>query len=108
MKNVSDKRCRENQNTHFMFSTFFFENRTVYEMWKNILERGRSQMTIWRMRIACWIPKATNSKYVILITLPPQQWLHERTSILCYTYIASHALIACIQVSQSLGREPFV
>jgi hypothetical protein len=22
--------------------------------------RGRPQMTIWRMRIACWIPKATN------------------------------------------------
>jgi len=23
MKNVSDKRCRENQNTHFMFNKFF-------------------------------------------------------------------------------------
>jgi len=35
MRNVSDKRCRENQNTHFMFSTFFpSENFTVYEiMW---------------------------------------------------------------------------
>jgi len=30
-------------------------------MWKNIIERGRTQMTIWRMRIACWIPKATNT-----------------------------------------------
>jgi hypothetical protein len=30
-------------------------------MWKNIVERGRQQMTIWRMRIACWVPKATNS-----------------------------------------------
>jgi len=30
-------------------------------MWKNIVERGRAQMTIWRMRIACWIPKATNT-----------------------------------------------
>jgi len=29
-------------------------------MWKNIVEQGRSQMTIWRMRVACWIPKATN------------------------------------------------
>jgi len=39
------------------------ENRTVYEiMWKNIVEWGRPQMTIWRMRIACcWIPKATNT-----------------------------------------------
>jgi len=23
MRNVSDKRCRENQNTHFMFDNFF-------------------------------------------------------------------------------------
>jgi hypothetical protein len=41
------------------------------------------------MRIACWITKATNthSQYVILIVFPPQQWLRERASILCYTYI---------------------
>jgi len=23
MRNISDKNCRENQNTHFMFNTFF-------------------------------------------------------------------------------------
>ena len=34
MRNVSNKSCRENQNTHFVF---FFENRAIYEvMWKNI------------------------------------------------------------------------
>ena len=47
-----------------MFSNYFFflENRGVYEiMWKNDVGRGRPQMTIWRMRIACWIPKATNT-----------------------------------------------
>jgi len=61
MRNVSDKFCRENQNTHFVFSNFF-ENRAVYEkMWKNTVERGRPQMAIWRLRIACWIPKATNT-----------------------------------------------
>jgi len=39
---------------------FFFENCGVYEkMWKDIVERERPQMTIWRMRIACGIPKAT-------------------------------------------------
>jgi len=51
MRNVSDKSCRENQNTHFVFRNFFFENRAIYEiMWENILQRGRSQttMTIWR------------------------------------------------------------
>ena len=47
-------------------------------------------MTIWRMRIACGIPKATDthSKYVILIAFPLQQWWHERASMLRYTYIA--------------------
>jgi hypothetical protein len=29
-------------------------------MWKNIVERGRPQITIWCMHIACRIPKATN------------------------------------------------
>jgi len=30
------------------FFVFFFENRAVYEiMWKNIVERGRSQITVW-------------------------------------------------------------
>jgi len=62
----------------------FFENRTFYEiMWKNNLETGRPQMTIWRMRNACWIIKTTNtnSEYVIFIAFPLQQWLRERTSM---------------------------
>jgi hypothetical protein len=58
-------------------------------MCKNIVERGRSQMTIWLMRIACWIPEATNtqSEYVIVIAFPLQQWLHERAFLLRETYI---------------------
>ena len=82
MKYVSDESCRENQNTHFVFSNFFFFQKScVYEkMWKNIVEQGRPQMTIWRIRTAFWIIKATNtnSGYVILTAIPLQQWLHER------------------------------
>jgi len=46
-------------------------------------------MTVRRMRIACWITKATDthSVYVISIAFPLQQWLHERASLLRYTYI---------------------
>ena len=53
----------EKIKTHILCTvTFFFENRVVYEkMCKNIVELGRAQMTTWRMRIACWIPKATNT-----------------------------------------------
>ena len=47
-------------------------------------------MTIWRMRIACWISKATDthSQYVILTAFPLQQSLQECASLLRYTYIA--------------------
>ena len=53
---------------------FFFENHAVYEiMWKNIAQPDKPQMTIWRMRIECWIPKVTNthSDYVIINAFSP-------------------------------------
>ena len=74
MRNVSDKVVQKNQNTHFIVNKFF-EIHAVYEiMWKNYVEPERIHMTIWRMCIACWIPKSTNihSEYVILIDLPQQ------------------------------------
>ena len=51
-------------------------------------------MKIWRMRITCWIPKATNthSQYVTHIAYPRQQWLHECVSILRCTYTACPVL----------------
>ena len=61
MRNVSVKIWAQNQNTHFMFSNFFFKNRAVYViMCKNIAEPGRQQMTIWHVCNTCWIPKAKN------------------------------------------------
>jgi len=46
-------------------------------------------MTTWRMRISRCITKATNthSQYVVLIAFSLQQWLHEGSSLLRYTYI---------------------
>jgi len=48
-------------------------------------------MTIWRMRIAWWITKATatHSKCIIFVAFPLKQWMHERASLLHYMYIAS-------------------
>ena len=39
------KKSRENQNTHFMFTNFFFfKTRVVYEiMWKNVVGPNRPQ-----------------------------------------------------------------
>ena len=58
---------------------FPLENRAVYGIkWNNMVERGRSQMTIWRMRIACWIPKATNTFRIcnIYCFSTKKKWLH--------------------------------
>jgi hypothetical protein len=39
MASVSDKSCRENQNTHFTFKTIYPEIRAVYEiMWEIMVE----------------------------------------------------------------------
>ena len=46
-------------------------------MSKNIVDPGRPHMKIWRMRIAYWIPKTTDthSEYAVLIAVPLQQGL---------------------------------
>ena len=76
MENVSDKSFRETRNTHFILKkSFFSDNRAVYEiMWKNIVERVRPQITIWRMRIAYLIIKTTHT--------------HTHTHSECETFIA--------------------
>jgi len=69
-------------------------------------------MTIWRTRVACRIPKATNThtEYVILIAFPLQQWLHERASLLRHStlrvLLILHLLIpVCTQFHHPfLGR----
>jgi hypothetical protein len=77
MSNVSDRNCRENQSTHFVFSDFF--PLKIAPFWNNAEKYGRvGQATdgniIQRMRIACLIPMATNtrSEYAIRIAVPRQ------------------------------------
>jgi len=78
--------------THILCSvrvSFFY--RDVYEvMWKTTVERGRSQMAIWHMLIACWILNATNVHTVRLrnkSVFPLHQSLHESVSMLRHTYV---------------------
>jgi len=69
----------------------FFENRALFQiMWKNVVEPGRPQTTMWHMLMACLLSKATNrhSECVTHIALPLHQWLLKRTSALRYTYFA--------------------
>jgi hypothetical protein len=66
---------RENRNTYFLFNNFFRKSCCWLD---NVEEYGR-----------VWQATDTHSEYVILIAVPRQQWLHERASMLRYTYIAS-------------------
>jgi len=69
-----------------MFSNFFF----FFEKCRlrdNVEKYGRCRQATdgtieWRMRIACWISKATElpSEYVILVAFPRQHRLQERAS----------------------------
>jgi hypothetical protein len=81
-RNVSDKSCRENQNTHFVFNNiFFFESLPVYElMWKKNIywsRRGHNDNITLRMRFVCWITgdKNTRLEYAILFAFQRWQWL---------------------------------
>jgi hypothetical protein len=75
----------------------------------NAVELYRPQLTIWRVRIACWIPKAknTHSGYVIPIAFQQQQWLHERASVLRYTYRGADKSLARPGRKQATATEDF-
>ena len=90
MGNFADKSCRENQNTNFIFSNFF--PKIPPFMRKNIVERGRPQMSIWRVRIACWVPKGTykhsricNTNCLSTITLAARTHLSVTIYVQCST-----------------------
>jgi hypothetical protein len=83
----------EKIKTHILCSIMSLFQKSC-RLWDNvendIVQPNGPQITIWRMRTACWICWATNtySEYVIVIAFPLQQWLHERASVLRYTYTA--------------------
>ena len=87
-------------NTHILCTVTYI--RKSCRLWDNVKKyctarQATNDNIIQRMSIACWIPKATNthSQHVILIVLPLQQWLHERISVLRYTYIVCHVFELC-------------
>ena len=102
---------RKLKHTRYMLNNHFSENHAVYEITqKNVVEarEAKNDNTIWRMRVACWISKATRpythahahppghpprankhtEKYVIIISFLRQKLFLERLSMLRYTYIA--------------------
>jgi hypothetical protein len=69
MKNLSNEVVEKIETRVSFLKTFFFFSKIARFMWKNMIQPDRLQMSVWRMRIACWKPKTTNthSEYVILI-----------------------------------------
>jgi len=115
MRNVSGKSCRENQNTHFMFHNMFPKIVPfMRQCGKNIVEWDRPRMTIWRMRIACWYPKATDTHTHthrgcgLLIAFPLQHSLNERASPMRYAYISCLVYFSWCQLwSPNVPSFPF-
>ena len=61
------------------------------KIWKDFVKPGRPQMTVWRMRIACWLSEATNtvsSCIIRIIAFALKEWFQELASMLRYTCIA--------------------
>ena len=107
MRNILDKSCRQNQNTHLMFNFFFF--RKSCPLCHNVQKYSAARWTtddhiIQRMRTECWITKATetHSEHILLIAFPRQQWLRERASVLrlygTLPALLSHHLVRAMPV----------
>jgi len=91
IRNISDKPCTENPNNNFIPNNFFFSRKSCC-LWDNVekyctARQATDDNITRRMRFACRVTKATNthSECLILIVFQPQQWLHERVSMLCHT-----------------------
>ena len=120
--------------TQYNVQQLFSENRTLYEiMSKNMVETSQYGAYESRVGLASLYARmrmhtptgsvthmhrrtckhAHTDQYVILIAVPQQQWLRERTSMFRYIYIASIVMItsqfACVLFLTSLlGAVCFV
>ena len=78
----------EKIRTDILCSITFYENRAVYEiMWKNVVEWGRPQKTVWCMCIACWIPRATTTPRLFSTYCFPTATMIARTHLNVTLYV---------------------
>jgi hypothetical protein len=97
-RNVSDRSCRENQNTHSMCNNifFFFENRAVYEiMWKKYgTARQVADDNIKRRKsFVCWKTKVVdidrNVQYLGLLLFNGNNIYQRHPSVTLYVHYLS-------------------
>ena len=92
----------EKIRTHISWSVAFL--RKSYRLWDNVekygVQPGRSQMTVWRMRIACLIRKARNTHLEYLMVIPfALQQLVRACLVKILLYTRSHHSVRSVSVS---------
>ena len=92
VRNVSDKSYRENQNTHFMFNNYFFPESCAL-LWHNVEKYGGARgatddVTIWRIRVACWVAKAC---WLVAVIFLSKLSLIEHRTFTC-SFISPHQM----------------
>ena len=90
---VSDKICRENQNTHYTFNHFSFQKSS--HLCDNVEKCcGVSEATkydiIWHMRVACWISKATRLHAQAYNQTPGHPPTHSPSNARTHTHTHTH------------------
>jgi hypothetical protein len=104
MRNVLEKNVTEEIKAHILCSVTFLEDSAIYEtVLKNILQQDRSLMTIWHMRIACWISKLTNTH------THTHSHTHTHTHRICNIYCFSTARVVartCLSVTLYVPTLP--
>jgi hypothetical protein len=92
LRNMSQNVCRENQTTNLMFGNFFFFRKSCV-VWDNrgkcpTVGQATDDNIIGGMRIACWLPKTSDTQNMYYFFLfPLQQCLLEHASVLRYKYM---------------------
>jgi len=88
MSKVSDKSCRENQNTHFIFNgVFFWKSYFLLDNVKKYCRTGQAtddSMAHAHCVLDSYGYERALSEYVILTSFLLHQWLHEH-AVLPYT-----------------------
>ena len=90
-------------------------------MWKNIVKGGSPQLTVWRMRIACWISKATitlticNTHCFSITTMVTRTGLNVTLHVHCLSCCVTLQLIVdlfksrgSLRVSELRKKDPVI
>ena len=100
MRNGLDKRCRENENTHFIYNNFFRKSCCLWdnvEKWRGAWETT-NYVTTWRIRVARWINKAC--------TAYAPEHPHARTSThtqICNTCSSKAIVVSTTRLNATLN-----